>query len=136
MSNGHPASVVVENQAVANAHDGPYALAPGNDPSAVWPQLPLPWTFRAFLEFGLPGPLKTEQLAELCRQVTAESQLLVIDLIELVFTWMKRFPALSDTASAEQQFKALAATVRQASVAPPGLQGLAWQPRARDGSRS
>ena len=80
---------------------------------------------RAFLEFGLPGPLKTEQLAELCRQVTAESQLLVIDLIELVFTWMKRFLALSDTASAEQQLKALAATVRQASVTPPGLQGLA-----------
>jgi hypothetical protein len=80
---------------------------------------------RAFLEFGVPGPLKTEQYAELCRQVTAESQLLLIDLIELVFAWMKRFPTRPEAASAEQQFKLLAATVRQASVAPPGLQGLA-----------
>src|SRR6266404_2579568 len=69
---------------------------------------------RSFLEFGLPGPLNTEQYAELCRRVTAESQLLLIELIELVFAWMKRFPVRPDAASAEKKFKALAATVRRA----------------------
>jgi hypothetical protein len=68
---------------------------------------------RSFLEFGFPGPLKTEQFAVLCRRVTAESQLLLFDLIELVFAWMKRFPAHPDSASVEEKFKLLAGTVRR-----------------------
>lgn len=76
---------------------------------------------RSFLEFGWPGPMETNREADfrqLCAGVVSESNAMSIVFVDLVLTWMKRFPATSPTAIAhEGRFKELAARIRGQSGA-------------------
>jgi hypothetical protein len=76
---------------------------------------------RSFLEFGWPIAMAPEKDAEfrmLCVQVGVESQAMSVVFIDLLLTWMKRFPATSATAIAhEAEFKDLAVRIRSQSEA-------------------
>lgn len=71
---------------------------------------------RSFLEFGWPAAMpseKKEQFVRLCVNVSAESQALSIVFVDMVLSWMKKFPAMSETTlKHEHLFRELAVTIR------------------------
>jgi len=74
---------------------------------------------RSFFQFGWPGPMdspKEADFRQLCALVVSESNAMSIVFVDLVLTWMKRFPATSPTALAhEGKFNELAARIRSQS---------------------
>jgi hypothetical protein len=74
---------------------------------------------RLFLEFGWPAAIPREKegdFVQLCARVASESQAISIVFVDLVLNWMKRFPAMSETALAhEHKFAELAARIRAQS---------------------
>lgn len=76
---------------------------------------------RALHEFGWPTAMPPEKEAafrQLATKVAAESQAMSIVFVDLLLTWMKRFPATSPTATKhEAQFRELAVLIRSQSEA-------------------